>query len=399
MSHAQGPLAPGRGVRGTVSAAGAILAGLLPLGACQVVGAKVHNLEELHAPDSSHRYTAALSGDFEYVLRHELIGRLPGRAAELAKEAPEPVEAPADACLENLIALEEGDATNPVVAGRQVEWFARLAVEDPWQLSRERCVLALAAAGRRLEAGMPAGLGADQHPAGPEDLSARLAPVVEEVRAIVDRRGDVARLRAACDGVRALELDLSGARRALRLATEVLDGLGTRDRDLDPVRELHVDLQRICVRRAIAAALDDRVPNVRAAALASVAQMGGRRAIDTVLYDRLRKDPEPEVAVAIVDALAANGELPAGGGNGARPREEWLAALYALLVQRPESEVRVHAMMALSRLAGAGFTSLREEDWQAWWFARGGDAASSGAGSNGAGSSGAESSGAASGGA
>jgi hypothetical protein len=27
-------------------------------------------------------------------------------------------------------------------------------------------------------------------------------------------------------------------------------------------------------------------------------------------------------------------------------------------------------MMALSRLAGAGFASLHEEDWQDWWNAR-----------------------------
>jgi hypothetical protein len=40
------------------------------------------------------------------------------------------------------------------------------------------------------------------------------------------------------------------------------------------------------------------------------------------------------------------------------------------LLVRPESSVRVGAMRALGRVSGSGISSLREEDWQAWWLAR-----------------------------
>ena len=44
--------------------------------------------------------------------------------------------------------------------------------------------------------------------------------------------------------------------------------------------------------------------------------------------------------------------------------------LWNQVENRRESEVRVHAMMALAALSESGIKSLREEDWQAWWYAR-----------------------------
>lgn len=382
MSHAQQPLASGRGARKTAfavamgvsrtvgGALGRSLVLAMSLAACHVVEAKVHNLDQLHDGDSNHRYVAAIEGDFEFVLRHKILGVFQGAGAHFADASAEKVEAPADLCLENLIGLEDGDPRDPVVAGRQVEWFARLAVEDPWQLSRERCVLALAAAGRRLSAGMPAGLGADQTPADAQALGDKLTPIVQAARELLERKRTRADLETACDGVRALELDLAGARRALRVVTELVDVVGGRDPDMEPLFALDLDLQRLCVRRALALAIDDRIPSVRAAALASTAEIGGRLSIDTVLFDRLRKDPEPEVAIAIVDALARAGDLPVESAVAGRGRDVWLETLYGMLDRRPESDVRMHAMMALGRLSGSGITSLREEDWQAWWNAR-----------------------------
>jgi hypothetical protein len=147
---------------------------------------------------------------------------------------------------------------------------------------------------------------------------------------------------------------------------------GTRNPDTAPLSALSLDLQRLCVRRALARAIDDPEPIVTAAALSSAARIGGRHAIDTVLFDRLRRwinDPNapPEVLISIADTLAASGPLPEVAANGGRTRDEWLGALYALATRRPEEDVRVHAMMALSRLSGAGFASLHEEDWQEWW--------------------------------
>jgi hypothetical protein len=126
------------------------------------------------------------------------------------------------------------------------------------------------------------------------------------------------------------------------------------------------------VKRALAHAIDDPDPSVRAAAFSSAAACGGRQAIDTILYDRLKKDAAPESTIAILDVVSANGlsdAIAAKPGSDRHSRDEWLAAIYQQLL-RPEGEVRVRAMEALSRLSGSGIQSLREEDWQAWWQER-----------------------------
>lgn len=363
---------------------------LAALPACHVAGAKIYNLEELHDPESHHRYTAALEGDFEYVVRHQLLGFLRTEDKSWTEKSGSRVDAPADECLANLIALESIESSDPAVAGEEIAWFARLAVEDPWQLSRQRAVLALADRGERLKAGLPAGLGHDQAPADPDLVASTLTPLVKALREVLSARGDerdAARkeLDRTCAAARALDYDMSGARRALALVVALQKTAGTRNADTKPLADLSLDLQRLCVRRALASAIDDPAPIVRGAALSSTARIGGRVAIDTVLFDRLKKlvrDPraEPEELVAIADTLAASGPLPEAAAAGGRSRDEWLGALYALVSSGFDDDVRVHAMMALSRLSDSGFASLHEEDWQEWWTAHtGGGRAGSGA--------------------
>jgi hypothetical protein len=357
-----------------------VFLGLGALPACNVAEAKIYNLDQLHDSESHHRYTAALEGDFEYVIRHQLFGLFRHEGEGTAGKDSSRVDAPADECLENLIELESIDTADPAVSGQKVGWFARLAVEDPWQLSRQRAVLALASVGDRLKAGLPSGLGKDQKPADPELVASTLTPLVKALREVLagsGRERDDARagLEQACTAVRALDYDMAGARRALAVVVALQGTAGTRNPDTAPLAELSLDLQRLCVRRALARAIDDVSPIVCAAALSSTARIGGRAAIDTVLFDRLRRlsgdaNAAPEVLIAIADTLAASGPLPQTAGPGGHTRDEWLAGLYKLVSLRPEEEVRVHAMMALSRLSGAGFASLHEEDWQEWWNAQ-----------------------------
>jgi len=87
----------------------------------------------------------------------------------------------------------------------------------------------------------------------------------------------------------------------------------------------------------------------------------------------------PRASAAPASANASQTSVTAGSAAGAAdlsPQEQelakssWLASIYRILEGRPEGEVRVGAMLALSQVSGAPFKSLREEDWQAWWFAR-----------------------------
>ncbi len=342
----------------------------LATAACRISEAKIYNLAQLHDDESHHRYNAALESDLEFVLRHKVLGAFSSKNTDLTDKKASEVEAPADECLENLIELSEIETNDPVVLGRQIEWFARLAVEDPWSLSRERAVIALQAAGQRLASGLPRGLGSDQTPATPDAVGEAANGVVKAMRLVLDRQATRADLEAACERLKKLDLDIGGARRALRITIELLAAGGSRDADLAPLAPLATHLEKLCIARALALAIDDKDARVQAAALASTAMIGGQAAVDAVLYDRLQKRSEPAVTIAIVDTLRRLGRDALVDGRGGKSREDWLRAIYALVETSRESEVRVHAMMALAKLSDSGLTSLREEDWQAWWYAR-----------------------------
>jgi hypothetical protein len=135
---------------------------------------------------------------------------------------------------------------------------------------------------------------------------------------------------------------------------------------------LSEELQRRCVRQALAKALVDTEPRVRAAAVEASVASAGTKVLDEFLL-QLDREASPEVLLRIVDLVRANG-LPEGVPEGSQltpeeARERRLQKLMELLV-RPESSVRVGAMRALGSVSQAGFSSLREEDWQAWWLAR-----------------------------
>jgi hypothetical protein len=341
----------------------------LAASACQVTESNIYNLAQLHENDSKHRYQAALESDIEYVLRHQVAGLFRGAGASLAQKSPSKLEDPPADCLENLIELEHYTGTSARLRAQQIEWFARLSIEDPWKLSRERAVIGLGHVGVKIGAGMPARLGTDQHSAGPDELAPALEQLIDAVRQLRESRpGAAERLAEVCDSIQKLEIDLDAGRRALRAVTELASISGSKA--AEPLQTLSAHLQRVCVRRALGRALDDPEPRVRIAALGAVAECGGAEALDVVFFERLRTEREGEVVIAMLHILSARG-LPDAGAPRLRSREDWLSALYQLLPSRPESDVRVAAMRALGALSGSGLRSLREEDWQAWWYARG----------------------------
>jgi len=351
------------------------LAGTL-LSGCHVVQAKAWNLNELHDEATRHRYSAVLEGDTEYFFRHVVTGSL-GIGANLDKKEPVAVEDPAQTCLETLVELEEHDGSSAEVAAIQVEWFARLAAQDPWILSRERAVLGLARLARRLSAGIPTALPKDAVPAGAQAASEALAGLVRAARPVLDHGSRATQserldLEAACRVVTDLVLDLDGARRLVRATAELAGSVGDRNDAGKPLLRLSEELQRRCIRQALAKALLDTEPRVRAAAVEASVASAGTNVLDEFLL-QLDRENSPEVLLRVVDLVREHG-LPVGVPEGAKmtaeeARERRLEALMELLV-RPETSVRVGAMRALGAVSQAGFSSLREEDWQAWWLAR-----------------------------
>ena len=346
---------------------------VLLLGSCATTEAKVWNLEQLHDGDTRHRYSAAIQSDFGFLIRHQFLGLFQGAGAQFVAEKDlEPVEDPAGECLYNLIELQERARDDDELDPRHVEWFARVAVEDTSRLSRERAVLALAEFGGRLPIGLPARLGADQQPAGPEVLAPVLEELVRAVRGLVEKRADApAEIAARGAAVRALDLDLAAGRRALRASTELQRLAATGDVRAPELDELVLHLESLCIRRALAAAIEDKDDLVRAAAVRGVARTGGARAFDVVLYDRLRKEKATLPLRTLLEVLAETGlPKPDGGATPIHTTEDWIGSIHVIAIQHPQGELRVRAMQTLQVVAAPELQSLREEDWYAWWLAR-----------------------------
>ncbi|HVS09588.1 MAG TPA: hypothetical protein VMS76_06905 [Planctomycetota bacterium] len=374
------------------------------LAGCRLVPAKVRNLEQLHGEDARHRYSAALMSDWEFGLRRGLAGLLPNARSQVEAKAPKKVGDPTEACLENLVGLAHFEAGDLRTSAVQVEWFARLARHDAWQLSRERCVLELAEAGARLGLeGPPAertgpAASADEVAAALRDLIAgarpRLAlpfappsesgaaPAPESPEPRVDLEEAVRRFSA-------LDLDLEGALRGLRAAAALEAASDASDPRLEPLRALVVRLQRIAVREALRGAIRDEAPRpaagshpgwpsdrVRAAAIEANVELYGDPAL-AMFLDGLEREPGTLVVSRLLQLVRKRG-LPERAPPGASEaigelREKWARVIYARATLHPESRVRVAAMLALGtisrELGGPAVSSMREEDWQDWWRA------------------------------
>lgn len=353
-------------IRGSHRRVLATLTLLAPLAACRAIDSKVWNLKQLHDETSHHRYSGALEGDTEYFLRHEVTRLFTGVGISMrfAEKSPSEIEDPSAECLDVLLDLQNVSNVDARTRALQVEWFARLAVEDPSRLSRERCAYALGNAGRAIEAGMPGKLSAKAPVAGAPAVGAALTSLIAAAKPWTDGSATSASeldLVAACDVVRGLVLDLDGARRALDLTAELLDKLPRRA--TKPIEELARDLERMCVRQALATALVDTDPWVRAAAVQGSVECGGPRVLDAILA-QLEREPAPEVLIRVMWIVRTRG---LGAEESDARRRHWTRSIYALMSTHPDPSVRVAAMAALGKISGAQLASLREEDWQDWW--------------------------------
>ncbi|MEY2746441.1 MAG: hypothetical protein RL112_1483 [Planctomycetota bacterium] len=334
----------------------------LSASACRVAGQNDHNLLQLHTPEGEHRYSAALVDDFEYVLRSSFANVLESGAGGLEGQQPSKVANPPLTCLENLAELLSLDADDEEVRALQLEWAARLAVEDPAYVVRAAAAEALGPLGLSLDAGLPQAALEGAQASTPDAVAEALAGVVAAARAAAAKEvGAKARLEASLAGLKGLELDLPGAWRAERLVRTL-----RRAHDDESLRTMQRELLVRLWKRALGAAIQDEEPAVRAAAL-STCLAGDPRLGNTVVWELFRREESPLVRAAVCRALAERGLPPDGEGVA---RADWLGHLVQLAVADPEESVAHAAMLCLSRRAGSGFQSLREEDWHAWWTAR-----------------------------
>lgn len=349
----------------------ALLAGA-SVAACRSVGARDFNLRQLHDAESGrHRLVAPQASDFEYILRtSNLFGG--NGLAQLQQKQPEPIEKPGARCLSLLNGLADFDAADQQVRAMQIDWYAFAAVDDPWTLSRERAVIELGALGRRVGLERLRVVTPDEGAIGPGELLEVLRGLIDALEPIVQGQvtaGTRLDVEAACEVLRERPLDLDGSRRALRATAALLAAGDTTRPELEPLVQLVGELERACVEQALARALNDREPLVRAAAVEGAAMALGAAVLPQFLA-QVSFQEDPLVLVSILRRVATEGlpEVPADlpADEASALRMAWLSVLWRFS-RHPEGSVRAAAMAALGEVSGSGIHSLREEDWQGWW--------------------------------
>ena len=358
-----------RSTRGLVRCAAASVLALAGWG-CRVADAKVWNLEQVHEPDGSPSRVGSVQSDFTFQLyRFFRVTNFGSKSWDMTDEKA--IEDPLGECLDNVIGLAACNREKPRIRALMVENFSWLAADCSYALSRERCAHELGDLGRRVGVVGPRFLEEDEPPAGPAELGGLLTRLIETSRPALEGLGgdlSTAALAEQCTAVRALTLDLDGARRLLTATNLILVRGGFDEPRLAPLLELHEYLERVCVELALGALMHDSWPRVRAAALLACVRATGNRCPD-LLAERMQ-ERAPEVRDAATRALYRFG-IPAPPADAtpeerAENEELWLSRLIALLGRGGAGPSSVNACRALARLTGRPPT-LRPEDWLAWW--------------------------------
>lgn len=369
------------------------------LGACRFVGATDVNLRELHTEEGLHRRSARVTTHYGYATRVGLVGLMRSLGAKAQDASLQKVEDPLAMCVESLNELARYDSSDAWVRALQIEHFSRVAVYDPWKLSREIAVDALGKLGARIGPWNSATRPEDAQYATVETLVPALQKLVRAanrlVRGAVDEAaaqgdaeappGEELSLAAASEALEQLALDLQGAHRALRICSLLERTRLRSEPDFASVRRLRLKLEQRCVELALRAALSDAPPseferlgadpgwrkaNVQAVAVRACVRVWGEAALAELLTQASPRDDAPLRLVALLNELERGG-LPAAPKDASpeqaqRLQQAWTRRVWTLATDHPEGSVRIAGLGALGRISGRGRFSLRDEEWLGW---------------------------------
>ncbi len=359
----------GRALRKRANALAFVAAAALSSG-CSSLEADVYNLDAMHHPDGSFRRRAPRLNALQYFLRFQLAGFTSNPDRYRAPD-PERIDDPAGQSFADLRALARHDREDPEVRRTLIEWFAFLAVDSPWKLARERCVIELGHLGRVM------GLEVEPDPGGEpasveavRDALARMLAGVNAIRAQGVELGE-SQLARGLEELRALSLDRRAALSVLR-AIAPLQDLGGDDPRFAPVHAYSQEVQELLIRRTLEVALRDPEPIVVAAAIRTSTKLFGEAVLgvftaqlfeDAAIYDE-------RVLLTVLTLLRTQGFPRAPGGGGEARQEQFRFTCAELLVeigsQHPSGRVRLAALRALRANAEPDFAP-REELWKPWW--------------------------------
>ena len=362
---------------------------LLALPACNSIDAKVYNLDQLHHDDGRISYSAALMSDGEFLLRRAFSASAPlGKSFEFPDRDEEFVSDPSGACLELLLDLESFSSRDLYNLALLTEIYAWLAVGDPYILSRERCVLALGQIGRSLGVARPLSAPAEEEQPTAEELGDKLADLIAAFAAQMGQANSVdsvtapgsepsnetqataaPELEAACQALAQLDYGITAGRRILRTGAVLIDSAPRNAKEFEPLRDLVRDVAQRMTAIALGEASNDEKGIVRAAAIHAWVECTGNR-VGELLVAALR-DQDPLVMHQLMREITKHGLPQSEHSMDAEElrqwKRNWISNLVTVSRTPLNGEVSIAACQALHRVTGAGFESLRTEDWVDWW--------------------------------
>src|SRR5262249_43249355 len=154
---------------------------------------------------------------------------------------------------------------------------------------------------------------------GPDAVSEALAGLLRASRPALDHGSRMTAtekldLDSACQVVSGMTLDLDGARRLLHASVDLVAAIGAGKPAAAPISDLALELERRCIRYALADALKASEGIVRAAAVEAALRSAGTGVLDPILL-QLDNEPAQEVVVRVLDLVREVG-LPDGPFHG-----------------------------------------------------------------------------------
>jgi hypothetical protein len=369
--------------------AAVLLACSLAAGGCRVASAKLWNLDQVHTDDGKIQRSGDVRNDFSHLIRS---GGLPFQPRGLFESLGDigvarnsKIKNPLEVCLENQIELGQCDLSDPATRGQAVAAFAWLATEDEWYLGRERAVIEAAKLARVCDVevvSVP-----PPSAATAEDVRAALVELhhaygvafgAEDVPAADGSYRSTLTAAQAIERMRALALDLAGARRALAATALLVERAQRLDRLGAGLSGLQQELTRRTLALTLGAALEDRHPRVRAAAFDGVLRNGERPSAEILQRALTREGPAVLLtALRVVQQHGLPRDPPRVLPGAAL--SNWIALLMHWIDEAPleDSQRSAAVCRALGAVVDAGLEyraaerpplhSQRFEDWTRWW--------------------------------
>ena len=365
---------------------------------CKFAGAATYNLDELLNADNSLRYMASQQTGTQWFLGNLVDSDWLTEDSILNPDKkPKPIPNPSKLVLKNLLTLREGalSSDDHWLHAEQVRQFARYAAYCPSRLARERCYLELGVHALRLSLRDP--IAEPERAANAPELEEAIADLAHALDSMVKagRRVDATTRRdfeAACELLGDLELDIEGGWRLLKVIAAFGQVNRVPESELTPLFELSEAVQRHLVALALGRGRLDADPLVRAAAWrANHAAFGaaflnealaaliltsrgpdGRAVVTETFRLEGESSGDDEVFLAVMELVREEGLPLVPGLSPAQRADLRFRQLFALVQITHDFEAfgersRSAAMRALAKVSGSDLTSLRKEDWEAWW--------------------------------